>query len=398
MNNKGFISMTIVYTFLALFLFLVLAVLSAYSEKIGYLTTIGERIRNEIKLDGTKLNTEVTKIWYNECSDSPNTLKCKLILSSDVKSSDGLDFTKTSDETNTNGLYYIDGNKTEEGKRVYFYRGNFSNNNIIYNELCFKIIRIDENGNIRLIYNGEVSSDTCPSKLTLSLTSTYNDKSNDNKYIGYMYSSENDSQLYYGLTHRNDVNSTIKNSLDEWYENNLSTATKVVDAIYCNDKTVYNFSNGNGFANMDTIYSAQNRISNLYSSPTYVCPRLDSNYYYDDFNNLPFNNMFSTTNIGNGKNKYPIGLITADEVVFAGIALGKENTSSYLSTGVSYMTMTPYGFSDLSSIFVVADNGSLTSGSTTSIFYYAPVITIDGNSNVLENGTGSFSNPYKVVD
>ena len=44
MNKKGFISMTLVYTFLVLFLFLMLSVMHAYSEKNKFLDTIDDKI------------------------------------------------------------------------------------------------------------------------------------------------------------------------------------------------------------------------------------------------------------------------------------------------------------------------------------------------------------------
>lgn len=59
-NKKGFISMTLVYTFLILFLFLLLSILAAYNRKNGYLETIDLKIKKEVKLNTEGLNTNKT--------------------------------------------------------------------------------------------------------------------------------------------------------------------------------------------------------------------------------------------------------------------------------------------------------------------------------------------------
>ena len=48
-NKNGFISMTLVYTFLILFLFVMLAILKTYSRNNKVLTTFSERINNDLR-------------------------------------------------------------------------------------------------------------------------------------------------------------------------------------------------------------------------------------------------------------------------------------------------------------------------------------------------------------
>ena len=48
MKKEGFVSMTLVYTFLILFLFLVLSILTAYAQKNKFLDAIKEQIAIEV--------------------------------------------------------------------------------------------------------------------------------------------------------------------------------------------------------------------------------------------------------------------------------------------------------------------------------------------------------------
>lgn len=54
----------------------------------------------------------------------------------------------TTDE-NTNGLYYLE----HENDKIYFYRGEVNNNNLVFNGLKFNILGIDINGNVRIMLN-----------------------------------------------------------------------------------------------------------------------------------------------------------------------------------------------------------------------------------------------------
>ena len=48
-NKRGFISMTLVYTFLIIFLFLMLAILSTYNTKNKYLEAIDSKVDDDIR-------------------------------------------------------------------------------------------------------------------------------------------------------------------------------------------------------------------------------------------------------------------------------------------------------------------------------------------------------------
>lgn len=90
-------------------------------------------------------------------------------------------------ELNGKGLYYIeDKDFSEGGKRIYFYRGEVNNNYVALGNMCFSIIRTDENDNVRLIYYGDYQNGKCiEQEEGLGYLSFSNFKS-DNTYVGYM--------------------------------------------------------------------------------------------------------------------------------------------------------------------------------------------------------------------
>ena len=144
--------------------------------------------------------------------------------------------------------------------------------------IYWRIIRTNSDGGVRLLYHG--TSTTAENAYIGE--SAFNEKYNDSKYVGYMYDS-------------NGTNSTIKNTIDTWYKNNLTNYTKYLSttAIYCNDRT------GDG-----TYFGAYTRLITN-KTPTYDCTDTNDKFTVD-------------TSTGNGKLTYPIALMTADEVSFAG--------------------------------------------------------------------------------
>ena len=169
--------------------------------------------------------------------------------------------------------------------------------------IYWRIIRTNADGSIRLLYSG-TSPDTEKGYIGKSL---FNTEHNSPKYVGYMYG-DTDTKLDY--TRNNKHNSTIKTYVDNWYSNYLSDYTKYIslEAVYCNDREVgsgtYN-ANGSSF-----YYAAYTRLDTN-KTPTYNCTNKNDAF------------SASTTGGGNGKLTYPIGLMTADEIIYAG---GKNKT------------------------------------------------------------------------
>ena len=138
-NKKGFISMSLVYTFLILFLFVMLAILRTYSRNNKILTTFSERINSDLKVS----NEQKSKLYYRILIDNLN--YSDIVDSINVSSSTGINFSLPSSETNGKGLYYTSSaDKSINGKRVYYFRGAVNNNYVIYAGFCFRIIRTAE--------------------------------------------------------------------------------------------------------------------------------------------------------------------------------------------------------------------------------------------------------------
>ena len=98
---------------------------------------------------------------------------------------------------------------------------------------------------------------------------------------------------------------------------------------------------------------------------------------------------------GNQKLTYPIGLITADEVAFAGGVYNTNNKQFYLYTNQYYWTMSPYCFNGgYAHVFLVYSSGGLDSSYVDDSFGVRPVINL--KADVTLSGSGTTSTPYEV--
>ena len=116
----------------------------------------------------------------------------------------------------------------------------------------------------------------------------------------------------------------------------------------------------------------------------------------------------SSASSGNKALTYPIGLITADEVLLAGISGGvfdgvynfqKTSPNVYITIGYHCWTMTSIGYYNpfssnewLSEVFLVGKSGYIDDSNTGSTFGIRPVINL---KNTLKfTGDGTKNNPY----
>ena len=284
----------------------------------------------------------------------------------------------TADKSNGIGLFYTSTN-TEGNKKTYYFRGQVDNY-IKFGGFYWSIIRINEDGSIRLIYLG---TDGRTYNIADDQYNIYPASRPFNAYIGYMFGTA--GATTYANEHANTYNSSIKTALDTWYKNNLiSYANNIVDAGFCNDRSIASASktwNSNdtalGYGSNTTYYGATNRLINN-SHPQFKCPQT--------------NDLFTTAKSGSGNKKltYPIGLITADEANYAGLSRG-GNIDHYLFTGASgFWTMTPYYTGNM---FGAVSGATLQSAVLTSTYGIRPVINV---SPYVKNitGIGTFANPY----
>ena len=276
------------------------------------------------------------------------------------------DFSVTVEDATTGTIYYAD---TSKG-RTYYFAGNPTDNWVKWAGFYWRIIRINEDGTIRMIYQG-TSANTTGSN-TQTQTSAFNSSYNNNMYVGYMYQSNQPHGLQ--------EDSTIKGILDTWYQNNLARYADDLDgnAGFCGDRTPYS---GTGTGTSTTYYGAYNRL-NTNKAPTFECAS-DSDLY-----------TTSGSEDGNGALTYPIGLITADEVAYAGGVYGTNNTSYYLYTNSSYWSMSP-SFYPIAYVFYVNSNGSLNGYIVHGALGVRPVVNLKADVQI-STGSGTSSNPYVI--
>ncbi len=282
----------------------------------------------------------------------------------------------------------------------YYFRGDVANNYVKFANLYWRIIRINGDGTIRMIYdgtkaheNGEVSEDR------ILGTSVFNNKINDNAYIGYMYGIS--SSISYSETHQNINSSDIKNYLDIWYEQNIKNTNYekyLVDNLFCSDREISEFASltpggttfwtNEGYGNYQTLYRWG---WGPWEDGNVLKIRLACSNKNDSFtvNNLTY---------GNGSLKYPIALINTDEVVLAG-GWNSANENYYLYTGNYYWTMTPGHYAENTShVHIVFNNGFINNniGDTNILRGVKPVINV--NASILQQGTGISTDPYRLED
>ena len=286
--------------------------------------------------------------------------------------------TERESDKSDKGLYQME----DDDGISYYYRGSVSNNYVKYAGAYWRIIRINGDGSIRILYAGTTPNATGS---TLNISSTaFNTKGDNPAYNGYMYGSTlNES---YEKTTANENDSNIKKVLDDWYKNNIlgtNNESVVADAGFCNDRSIYS---GNGYTTTDsnTIYSPYYRYYQT-QQPILKCPQTNDLF------------TLNTNEKGNKSLKYSIGLITADELMLSGQAKGYINDSTY--TNGYYWTMTPSNFNAgalLAWTFFVNNNRLSSNGLVGGIAGVRPVINIKGDAKI-SGGIGTSSSPFKIV-
>ncbi len=278
---------------------------------------------------------------------------------------------------NGNTIYRATG---QDNKTTYYFAGTVTNNYVSFGGYYWRIVRINEDNSVRLIYAGTSATDTAA---FISTSQAYNSSSNNSAYVGYMYTA---SQQY-----GTNTNSPIKTVVDNWYVSNLNSYSGYISktAIYCNDRRV---GSGTWSATGNTFYYRAYTRLQTNKTPTFVCGNSNDRFT-------------ASTSTGNGKLTYPIGMITADEISYAGGLWATNNSNYYIaqnaSSGASWWwTMSPINWnsSGYASVFVVggsSNTGYLSNGGVINAYGVRPVISL--KSCVLASGgSGTASDPYTV--
>ena len=330
----------------------------------------------------------------------------------------------------------------------YYFRGNVTNNYVQFANKCWRIVRVTGDGSIKLVLHNDnennVASPCASSNSSTSAafarysgttyTTKYNEQTNDNTYVGFMYGTAGSST--YAETHANTNKSTILQNLETWYKNNLASyESKLADTIWCNDKstktnqtrtmTSLNTTTnkldiisdnypGLGYGTNSTLYSGRQRVRTNYyytdtsnkrygpvgTGPTLICP-LDN-----DGGKLSKFTVSDTIN-GNGALDYKIGLLTVDEVLYAGSidwygyrALNYSGSSinSYLrenATSNWYWSFSPDSFFNVADVLGVGGDGDVSLNWVTYAGGLRPAVSLT-SATTISGGNGTSSNPFIV--
>lgn len=170
-----------------------------------------------------------------------------------------------------------------------------------------------------------------------------------------------------------------------------TTRNLITDSVFCNDRTVVDSNTGTygdveNWTSTGVNYYFGTR-ARIYDGSS-VIPNLICKNKADKFT--------VNSEIGNGALTYPVGLITADELLMAGGNPKSDNTNYYLYTNQDYWSMSPYGFyEDYGYTFYTTSSGKISDSTPDrTALGVRPVISISKDANL--SGDGTWNNPYVV--
>ena len=285
----------------------------------------------------------------------------------------------------------------------YYFRGAVTNNYVEFANKCWRIVRVSGGGSVKLILHNDNTTkvanpcDAANNSASAAFarysgekyTSKFNTNYDDNAYVGFKYGTVGASD--YASAHANINNSTILTNLETWYTNNLKTyADTIADTVWCNDKTnVTDTSydpwgwtpNGYGYGKNVTYYGATQRLISTNGRTGGTGPSLKCNS-------------------GLSKINSKVGLITADELAYAGYAAALKNTTTYLqenATDTDWLSLSPSVFFSVYAFVWSVNGGSGDFGnySVNSDGGVRPAISLI-ISTTISGGTGTSEDPYVV--
>ena len=284
----------------------------------------------------------------------------------------------------------------------YYFRGAVTNSYVEFANKCWRIVRVGGDGSVKLILHNDNKAgvanpcDAANNSANAAFArysgetykSKFNEKYDENAYVGFKYGTPGSST--HAATHANTNKSTILTNLETWYTNNLKTyADAIADTVWCNDKTNVTDTtydpwsitpNGKGFGTNVTYYGAPQRLVSKSNSAGGTGPSLKCNGELSKITSK-------------------VGLITADELAFAGYAFNQNNTTTYLqenATDTWWWSLSPSNFDDgiAKVLGVYGSGGTFGSDYVRNTSGVRPSISLKSTTNVTGNGTSS--SPFVV--
>ena len=376
--------------------------------------------------NGTKFNLTGTAVTTDTYANSYSSLVGKYLTSSNMVFAGSSTAGTMKTTTNLNSVYYVvsatqesftykeitsNKNTTEallasaedDYGTSYYFRGAVTNNYVEFANKCWRIVRVGGDGSVKLIlHNDNITGVANPCDAAnnsasaafarysgTTYKSAFNTNFTDNAYVGFKFGTVGSST--YEATHANTNNSTILTNLETWYNNNLSDyADKIADTVWCNDKTnvtdtTYDPThrwnpNGYGYAKNATYYDTTKRLVSTSDSAGGTGPSLKCKGELSKINSK-------------------VGLITADELAYAGYAFELQNSTTYLqenATDTYWWSLSPFNFLAIyASVWRVGgSNGDFGGYGVNSTIGVRPSISLKPSTNV--TGEGTSKNPYIV--
>ncbi len=332
------------------------------------------------------------------------------------------DFSKTLTVTNTNTLYTA--TESINGSvpvNVYYFAGNAKNNWVKFGGYYWRIIRTNHDRSIRLLYAG-TTNDTTKGYIGESV---YTDVvSITAKTVGYKYGGTDEhgnSEGDVSFSRRNEEDSAIKKYIDGWFD---GTGNKIYTSINKSDPLI-NYVN---YLSKDAVYCNDRGVANgsIYDAykPFYFISfdRLDYDNDGDNANpsyNCDFIEDAFSVNNSKANLKYPIALISADELSYAGGVVGNylysvktwfynnKNDDESIVGNKFWWTMTPVQSSYNSSNVIIPrviigtgelngiGQGEIAMATVNGSIAIRPVISLK-SCTVYKGGDGSADNPYEI--
>ena len=267
----------------------------------------------------------------------------------------------------------------------YYYRGSVTDNYMEFNNMCWRIVRIEGDGSVKIILAKEGLCSTITSSDTTSALI------NNGTKIPYGY--KDDANYKHRFDYENSTDG-LYSTLKTWYTSSglESKKSQLKNEKWClggSDSYRYNYSTG--------ILLTDAEVKELENNNRY--------YYYTSGKRLNGVGVEKSATLKcsseeDNVNDY-IGTITADEVTFAGGQAGYSNKFYYLYDNAqsSYWSLSRSGFDVTSDkAFCISFGSNLSTEEARNYINLArPAITLATGTKI-SSGNGTISNPYKILE
>lgn len=276
----------------------------------------------------------------------------------------------------------------------YFFRGAVDNNWVKFAGYYWRIIRINGDGSVRMIYTGSTAPTSGEAVVmtgshTQVGTSAFSPATQPYEMAGYTRE--------VGVFRGHAEESIIKVYLEDWYEDNLLEYDDyITDSIFCSDRRATSNKSDPIRYEVEPIGMPTQIFTSWFSFPdarmhttieplTLACFHKEDAYTKDD-------NV-----LGNTQLNHKVGLIGVDEAKISGLKYQSNNTSHYLHTGSEYWFLT---ISYAGATLKKTNNHVMRS---TGQMYYTDIVVASGvrpvisvRTEVILSGTGTWNDPYIV--